>query len=100
MKNPQEQDYTKLHDPTRVVGPVMELVCPALLNAWTINKSNSMAFIFDVVNPVRKFKRRVEFDEEIESPYAEYESDAGYDSDVTETDVDATTQPYNPIPHK
>ena len=49
-------EYAEIDDPKDVVGPVPELVCLALKHAWTVNPSNSMGFIFDVINPVRKFK--------------------------------------------
>ena len=88
--------YVDVDDPKRIIGPVPGLVCPALRNAWKINNFNSMGFIFDVINPARQFKRGMEYDEQSDSPYADYDPDPKNDPNVTETDEDATTQPYNP----
>jgi hypothetical protein len=70
--------------PANIVQPISGLVHPALLNAWTINKSVNMCFIFDAVSPARQFKRGVLFDEDGTFPNYNDE-DLG---DVTETDVD------------
>ena len=96
----RRSNYGDVYDPTRVVAPVRNLVCPMLEQAWQVNNSNTMAFIFDVICPVREFKRGVEFDENSRHPYADYNSDSDNNSDVTQTDADTKTQPYNPISHQ
>jgi len=42
-----------------VETPVMELVHPALANAWKIDNTKEICWIFDVTHPPRQFKRGV-----------------------------------------
>ena len=95
--NPDE--YQDTTNPKEVVGPVLAVVAPALENAWAINQKNKMSLIFDIINPVRQFKRGAVYDDNKEDPYAEYNPDPDEDPNVTETDEDGKTQPYNPIHH-
>jgi hypothetical protein len=94
-----EETYEDTTDPKLVIGPVLNLVAPRLKSAWAINKKNKMSLIFDVVSPVRQFKRDTLYDEDEENPYADYEPSQEEDPNVTETDDDCDLQPYSPIVH-
>jgi hypothetical protein len=94
-----EETYEDTTDPKLVIGPVLNLVAPKLKSAWAINKKNKMSLIFDVVSPVRQFKRDTLYDEDEENPYADYEPSQEEDPNVTETDDDCDLQPYSPIVH-
>jgi hypothetical protein len=76
-----------------IIQPISGLVSPTLLNAWTINKSVNMCFVFDAVSPARQFKRGVLFDED--GTFPDYnDEDPG---EVTETDVDPPgLMPFEP----
>jgi len=93
------RDYEDIVDPELVVEPVLPLIAPALQNAWAINKKNKMSLIFDVVNPVRTFKRGAKYDEEAEDPYTDYDPNQEEDPNVTETD-EGDAQPYNPAHYR
>ena len=92
--------YRDTTDPKLVTGPVLNEVTPALKDAWAINKKNKMALIFDLISPVRQFKRDALYDEEKEDPYVDYDPNPEEDENVTETDEDGDLQPYNPIHHR
>ena len=44
-------------DPSRISMPVMDLVDESLTEAWAIHPSHQMCIIFDVINPVRQFRK-------------------------------------------
>ena len=96
---PNPDQYQEITDPKLVFKPVLDIVTPALRNAWAINNNNKMSLIFDVINPVRKFKRGALYDDNKDNPYADYDPNHDEDPNVTETDEDGNTQPYNPIYH-
>ena len=52
-----------------------------------------MCLIFDVVNPVRKFKRDSVYDEDAEESFAEHN-----DPDLSETDAEPPRMPAYPVP--
>ena len=85
-------------DPKRVTGPVLEYVDDALEKSWKVNQGNSMALVFDVVNPATQFKRNEDYDSDKSEPFANYDPDHERDSDITEDDGDGTAKPYNAIP--
>lgn len=91
--------YGETTDPKLVTGPVLELVHPALTNAWSVNGKHKMETIFDSVNPVRQFKRDEKYDEEVdgEDAFADYDPSPESDSDVTDSDEDCDLKPYLPI---
>jgi len=74
-------EYHRTTDPKKVDRPVNALVHPALINAWEINNQHSMPYIFDAVDPARKYKRSMRFDEDADCPVYGSEDDG----DVTET---------------
>jgi len=78
-------------DPARVERPVSALVNHSLKNAWKINQSLPMCFVFDAVSPSLKFKRGMPFNDAANFP--EYqESEAG---NVTDTNGDSPAwMPY------
>lgn len=71
--------------PANIVQPISGLVHPALRNAWAINKSVNMCFVFDAASPARQFKRGVLFDED--GTFPDYNDEAP--GEVTENDVDS-----------
>ena len=60
-----------------------------------------MALIFDVVNPVRQFKRDKYYDsdDEPEEAFAIYDPSPESDPNVTEDDERCDLKPYLPIAH-
>jgi len=53
-----------------------------------------MCLIFDVVNPVRKFKRDSTYNEKDKDPFAAHD-----DPDLSETDAVPSRKPAYPVPH-
>ncbi|KAF9787524.1 hypothetical protein BJ322DRAFT_1019924 [Thelephora terrestris] len=92
-------DYWETTDPKDVTGPVLELVDPALVKAWSIHNDNRMAIIFDAVNPVRQFQRGVPYNDRAkpENAFAKYDPDPKEDLYVTEDEGDEDLKPYEPI---
>jgi len=64
---PSDQ-YAATTDPTMVKHPVETLVHQSMTHAWRVNPEHPMALIFDAVNPVRRFKRGMLFDEDCDFP--------------------------------
>ena len=64
-----------------------------------ISKDLQMCILFDVVNPVRQFKRGTVFDENSDNPFPVYTSDDEEEGNCTESDADALLQPYMPGDH-
>lgn len=89
--------YEDTTDPKRVIAPVLELIHPALRDAWKVNGTHKMETIFDSVNPVRQFRRGEIYDETAEDAFAEYEPSPESDPNLTESDEDCNLKPYNPI---
>ena len=85
--------YEETFDPTLVDRPVPDLVHPKLACAWKINKDNQMCLIFDVVNPVRKFKRDSVYNDADKNPFTEHD-----DPNLSETDADPPWKPAYPVP--
>lgn len=83
-------------NPANIEQPIMELIHPALLNTWIINKSVNICFIFDTVSPARQFQRGVVYKEDADFP----EYNDGALGDVTETDENPPLMPYQPRPYK
>ena len=80
-------------EPGKITQPISTIVHETLQNAWAINKNAHLAYLFDVVSPVRQFKRGMPFTEEGEFP----EYSEGTAGDVTETDDDPPGwMPYMP----
>jgi hypothetical protein len=94
-----DSDDTEITNPIGVTSPVMSLVHPKMRQAWKINKGLPMWLKFDVVNPVRQFKRDMH-----------YTDDAAFPAygpapwpDLTETDEPSSRpglMPYAPINYK
>jgi hypothetical protein len=77
--------------------PAFRIVHPALVNAWTINKNTDVALTFDVINPVRQFKKGTSYN--AAEPFPRYIPNPETDCNVTEVDVEgAMLQPYGTIP--
>jgi len=53
-----------------------------------------MCLIFDVVNPVRKFKRDSVFNEDDEDPFTTHNN-----KNLSETDADPSHMPAHPMPY-
>lgn len=79
----QTSAYEKTTDPKKVDQPVMNIVNKNLTNAWKVDHSHNMCFIFDCVNPARRFARDMHYNEDIEFPDANARG-----GNVTETDMD------------
>lgn len=60
----------------------MSIVNENLADAWAVDNSHQMCFIFDRVNPARKFARDMHYNEDIQFP----DADPG-GGNVTETDM-------------
>lgn len=92
-----DDDYMDITDVSEVAGPVESMVHERMAGGWKVNKDHPMWIIFDVINPVRQFKRGMEYDETKEFP--------GYGrapwEDLTETDDPVPGwMPYAPIAHQ
>ena len=96
-----EPGYEDTTDPGLVTVPVPNLVHPALKDAWVINTNHKMALIFDIVNPVRQFKRDEYYDsdDEPEKAFAIYDPSPKSDPNVTEDDKCCDLKPYLPVAH-
>jgi hypothetical protein len=88
--------------PSLVTGPVLDLMHPALNDAWQINQSNQMCFIFDVVNPAQQFKRGTRYDDSDDDPFPEYDPNPEEDPNVTESDLTngPKRRPYKPVSYR
>ena len=91
-------EYTKVTNPKCVTGPVPEHINDPMKGAWKVNKKNSMALIFDVVNPATHSKWDELYEHEDEEPFASYDSNPEDDLDVTEDDGEGKAKPYKAIP--
>src|SRR5579872_6383420 len=73
----------KTRDPLSVDRPAPDFIDKGLREAWSINKTLPIAFIFDTHYPVRQFKKDMRYDDNRRFPsYVE-----PYD-DLTESDTD------------
>jgi hypothetical protein len=86
--------YIRVRKPRQVYQPVMSVVHPLLQGAWKINRRHKMGLIFDVVNPARQFKRGSDYNDDDDLPYAKHVPNSRDDPNVTESDPNATRQPY------
>lgn len=76
--------------------PVETSIHPSMAHAWRVNPDHPMALILDVVNPARRFKRGMPFDEHRDFP----DFPLGESGDVTYTDTMAPGwMPFNPTPY-
>ena len=75
--------YNATTNPSEVDQPVVDHVHENLSKAWKINRSHPMCFVFDLVNPARRFARGMPYDDRLEFPDADRDQ-----GNVTETDVD------------
>ena len=69
-------------NPTKIKQPISSLVHECLTSAWVINPKSKLHYLFDVVSPVRQFKRGMPYVEEGQFP--EYSPETA--GDITETD--------------
>ena len=79
----QTAAYEETTDPRKVDRPVMNMVNRNLTDAWKVHHSHNMCFIFDCVNPARRFARDMHYNEDIDFPDADARG-----GNVTETDMD------------
>ena len=64
--------------------PALDLVHPALSDAWIVHPKRENCIIFDVVNPVRQFKRGTV--EDLAVPFPSYDPNPEEDPNVVESD--------------
>ena len=84
-------------DPTLVTQPVAEIVEDAMVGICSVHPHRQMCVIFDVVNPLRQFKRGVQHTEDPNVPFPTYSPSPEEDPDVTETDEAPGLMQYEPV---
>jgi len=104
--------YEATTDPSLVDRPVPEHVDSALSRAWKIEPKHPMCLIFDVISPVRRFKRdsvyveklnerSADHDEERPTELVDEASFADYDDpDLSDTDAVPSRMPAYPVPYR
>lgn len=79
---PPDDEYMETTDIKEVTGPVASMVDEKMVNGWKVNECLPMWLIFDVINPVRQYKRGLRYSDRLEFPaYGPEPWD-----DLTETD--------------
>jgi len=89
--------YQDRTDRSLIDRPVAANVHAAMTKAWAICNYFQMCILFDVVSPVRQFKRGTVFSENAVEPFPEYDRGG---KDVTETDEEVALKPYKPRGYK
>lgn len=80
-------------DPKLADRPVPEHTHNSLFHAWRVKPNHQMCLIFDVVNPVRKFKRDSVYNKNAEESFAKHN-----DPNLSETDAEPPHMPAYPVP--
>jgi hypothetical protein len=95
-----DEEYKKITDTHQVTRPVTSSIHENLTDAWRINKHLSMWLIFDMVTPVRRFKRGMLFNDSPDIEFPSY-GPPPWDN-LTETDsLDSPgLMQYAPITHR
>ena len=78
----QTSGYQKTTNLKKVNWLVMNIVNENLADAWAVNNSHQMCFIFDLVNPAHWFAQDMHYDEDIQ--FLDADPRGG---NVTETDM-------------
>jgi hypothetical protein len=92
----EDLEFGAFTDVQDVDSPVVSQVHKHMFHSWRVNKEHPMWLIFDSVNPARRFKRDMPYDEDADYPDLDPD-DAG---DVTETDLaDSPQMPFMPAKH-
>ena len=99
---PIPSDHPSTTDPKLILCPVLSAIDPALTDAWALNvRKRSMHTIFDLVDPVRHFKRGTHYDERDPDCFPLYNPSPDQDPNVVEVDDPHTPlQPYLPQPYR
>jgi len=81
-----------------VTEPVMHLVHSSLGTGWKMEPARQMCIRFDVINPLRQFKRGARWDENEDIPFPQYDPSPEQDDDVVEDDdKDGGLMQYEPV---
>ncbi|KAF9642918.1 hypothetical protein BDM02DRAFT_3132772 [Thelephora ganbajun] len=95
--SPNQDLYQDTTDRSLIDKPVHAHIHVKMSNTWELFQYFLMCILFNVVNPLRQFKKGTVFNKDDDDPYPEYNPrDSG---DVTELDADGTLQPYKPMDH-
>lgn len=90
-----DDQYMDVADVADVTGPVDSMVDESMAHGWKVNHNHPMWLIFDVISPVRQFKRGMEYDDDEDFPAY------GPADERTETDdPEVGLMPYAPILYK
>ena len=94
---PNDGKYMAITDVSEVTGPVDSMVDESMALGWKLNNDHPMWLIFDAINPVRQFNRRMKYHDNKDFPAYGPEPWV----DLTETDEPHVgLMPYAPILHK
>ena len=87
--------------PEILFSPTLSLVHPALVDAWRINRKQTMFFVFDAVVPCTEYKEGTVYNEDDWDPFAD--DDPGAFERVCTVVPHMSghyLKPYKPIPHR
>jgi len=90
----EDEDQT---DPMLVTRPAMEFVHSTMVNICFVYPHRQMCVIFDVVNPLRQFKRGMLHTDDPAVPFPIYDPSPEGDPNVTESDVEPGLMQYRPL---
>lgn len=94
--NPSDPKYGEMTARWTMKTPAKDLIHKDMHNSWAVDSYFQSCLLFDLVNPVRQFKRGTTYDSEDEEPFSTY--DNRNQTEVTESDSNGTLQPYRPRP--
>ena len=94
LSDPEAEPDEGTTDRSRVNKPVAEYIAPTMAGTWSIKQGFQMCILFDVVNPLRKYKLGTKFNENDDDPFPLYNPRKV--AEVTESDHEGTLQPFRP----